>query len=79
MVLAALAVACSRPTAGPPPAETSAPAASAAPGTPGADDAPAPTAPAQPVLQDIKSVGEFQSIFNQDAGSIRLILLLSPT
>ena len=42
-------------------------------------DAPLSTDIPSNELVDLKSVQAFQSIFNQDAGQPRLILLLSPT
>src|SRR6266536_287501 len=38
-----------------------------------------PTAPPGMHLTDLHSVGEFQHLFNQDVGTPRLVLILSPT
>ena len=38
-----------------------------------------PTAPPGLHLTDLHSVGEFQHLFNQDVGTPRLVLILSPT
>jgi hypothetical protein len=38
-----------------------------------------PSAPPGMHLTDLHSVGEFQTLFNQDVGSPRLVLVLSPT
>ena len=40
-------------------------------------DRPAP--PAGITLTDLHDVGDLQTVFNQDAGKVRLLLLLSPT
>lgn len=50
----------------------------------GAVDAKAPLHPNQPIyaaptLSDLKSVDELKTLFNQDRGKPRLVLLLSPT
>jgi hypothetical protein len=37
------------------------------------------TAPPGMHLVDLRSVGQFQSLFNADAGTPRLVLILSPT
>ncbi|HEX6464118.1 MAG TPA: hypothetical protein VFZ98_06690 [Vicinamibacterales bacterium] len=34
---------------------------------------------AEPTLGDLKSVDELKTLFNQDRGKARLVLLLSPT
>lgn len=34
---------------------------------------------AAPALSDLKGIAELQQLFNQDAGQVRLVLLLSPT
>ena len=39
----------------------------------------APVATAAPKLSDLKGVEEFQTLFNNDVGKVRLVLLLSPT
>ncbi len=71
-------VACGQPAAGTPSGESSASGAAPEVTTPGAGtQSPAP--PAQPVLRDIGGVADLESLFNQDAGGTRLILLLSPT
>lgn len=38
-----------------------------------------PTAPPGIHLTDLHSVGEFQTLFNKDEGTTRLVLVLSPT
>ena len=38
-----------------------------------------PTAPPAIHLTDLHSVGEFQNLFNEDVGTPRLVLVLSPT
>jgi len=39
----------------------------------------APVAPSAPVLRDINRITDLQTIFERDAGTIRIVLLLSPT
>jgi len=39
----------------------------------------APVATAAPTLADLKGVDELRTLFNNDAGKVRLVLLLSPT
>lgn len=36
-------------------------------------------ADAAPTLSDLRGVDELKTLFNQDAGKIRLVLLVSPT
>jgi len=38
-----------------------------------------PTVPPGMHLTDLHSVGEFQTLFNEDVGTPRLVLVLSPT
>jgi hypothetical protein len=68
---------CGQTAVGTPTSESSAPAAGAT-GTP-TTDAPSSPSPAKPELHDLKGIGDLQSRFNEDAGSTRLILLVSPT
>jgi hypothetical protein len=42
-------------------------------------DGPASVATAAPELTDLRGVDELRSLFNNDAGKVRLVLLLSPT
>jgi anti-sigma-K factor RskA len=35
--------------------------------------------PAPTVLEDLRSVDDFATLFDRDAGKVRLVLLLSPT
>ena len=42
-------------------------------------DGPASLAAAAPKLTDLKGVDELRSLFNNDVGKVRLVLLLSPT
>jgi hypothetical protein len=39
----------------------------------------APVAPSAPALRDITRITDLQTIFERDAGKIRIVLLLSPT
>lgn len=39
----------------------------------------APTLLAAPSLSDLKGVEELKTLFNRDAGKVRLVLLVSPT
>ena len=39
----------------------------------------APVATAAPKLSDLKGVDELRTLFNNDVGKVRLVLLLSPT
>ncbi len=39
----------------------------------------APVATAAPRLSDLKGVDELRTLFNNDVGKVRLVLLLSPT
>ena len=39
----------------------------------------APIATAAPKLSDLKGVDELRTLFNNDVGKVRLVLLLSPT
>jgi len=39
----------------------------------------APVATAAPKLSDLKGVEELRTLFNNDVGKVRLVLLLSPT
>ena len=39
----------------------------------------APVATAEPKLSDLKGINEFRTLFNNDVGKVRLVLLLSPT
>jgi len=39
----------------------------------------APVATAAPTLSDLKGVEELRTLFNNDVGKVRLVLLLSPT
>jgi len=39
----------------------------------------APVATAAPKLSDLKGVEELRTLFNNDMGKVRLVLLLSPT
>jgi len=39
----------------------------------------APVATTAPRLSDLKGVDELRSLFNNDVGKVRLVLLLSPT
>jgi hypothetical protein len=39
----------------------------------------APVATAASTLRDLKGVDELRSLFNNDVGKVRLVLLLSPT
>jgi hypothetical protein len=39
----------------------------------------APVATAPSTLRDLKGVDELRSLFNNDVGKVRLVLLLSPT
>jgi hypothetical protein len=39
----------------------------------------APVATAAPKLSDLKGVEELRTLFNNDVGRVRLVLLLSPT
>jgi hypothetical protein len=39
----------------------------------------APVATAASTLKDLKGVDELRSLFNNDVGKVRLVLLLSPT
>jgi hypothetical protein len=39
----------------------------------------APVAAAAATLTDLKDVDELRALFNDDAGKVRLVLLLSPT
>jgi hypothetical protein len=71
-------LACAQTASGTPTSDGSTPAAAGATGAPSAEAAHSPS-PAKPQLQDFKGVAELQSRFNQDAGSTRLILLVSPT
>ncbi len=36
-------------------------------------------AAARPTLTDLRGVDELKTLFNQDAGKVRLVLLVSPT
>lgn len=36
-------------------------------------------AAATPTLQDLQGVAELKTLFNRDAGSVRLVMLVSPT
>jgi len=44
-----------------------------------ANPAPPPQATASAVLQDLHGLDELKTAFNRDAGTVRVILLLSPT
>ena len=37
------------------------------------------TASVQPALSDLHSVDELRTLFNRDGGTVRLVLLVSPT
>ena len=39
----------------------------------------APVATAAPKLSDLKGIDELRTLFNNDVGKVRLVLLLSPT
>jgi hypothetical protein len=38
-----------------------------------------PVATAAPILQDLHGVAGLKTLFNQDKGTVRLVLLVSPT